>query len=75
MKQEKAQINHLSYPIKKNFRKRRTKFKFRRSKVIIKIREGIKRDWKERKIEKIIKNKRCFAKIDKIDESLVRFIS
>ena len=72
-KQEKSQINNLTFHLNELEKEQQTNPKVSRRKEIIKIREEINRD--PPKIEKINETKSWFfEKINKIDKSLARLI-
>ena len=72
-KQEKSQVNNLTYHLKELEKEEQTKPKVSRRKEIIKIREEINKIEIKKIIEKINKTKRWFfERVNKIDKTLTR---
>ena len=74
-KQEKSQINNLTFHLKELEKEEQTKPKVSRRKEIIKIRAVINEIETKKTIAKINKTKSCFFEtINKIDKPLVKLI-
>ena len=72
-KEEKSQINNLTYHLKELEKEEQTKPKVSRRKEIIKIKEEINKIETQKTIEKINKTKSWFfEKVNKIDKPLAR---